>query len=140
MGYFDVKIVSANFDDPQAREIDGFERKGGYRMAKRAVTMLPSDILAEVKASNLRGRGGAGFPTGVKWGFGPMGGKNMYLGVNAGGSEPGTFKDRHILWFDPHLLVEGMIIASRCLGVRNAYIYIRGEMQREYRVLQHAVD
>ena len=71
MGWFDVKIISANWDDPQAREMDGFERKGGYRMARRAVTMLPSDILAEVKASNLRGRGGAGFPTGVKWGFVP---------------------------------------------------------------------
>jgi NADH-quinone oxidoreductase subunit F len=140
VGWFDVKIVSANFDDPEAREIDGFERKGGYRMAKRAVTMLPSDILGEVKASNLRGRGGAGFPTGVKWGFVPKDAKQVYLVVNADESEPGTFKDRHILWWDPHLLLEGMIIASRCLGVRNAYIYIRGEMQREYRILQNAVD
>ena len=140
MGWFDIKIISQHFDDPEAKNLDAYERKGGYRMARQAVRMLPSDIHAEVKASNLRGRGGAGFPTGVKWGFVPADADTVYLVVNADESEPGTFKDRHILYWDPHLLLEGMIISSRSLRVRNAFIYIRGEMQREAKVLQDAID
>ena len=140
MGWSDLKIISKHFDDPQARHLDHYETHGGYRMAKRATTMAPGDITGEVKTSNLRGRGGAGFPTGIKWGFVPKDAQTVYLVVNADESEPGTFKDRHILHWNPHMLVEGMIIASRALKVRNAYIYIRGEMQREYRVLQDAVD
>ena len=140
MGWFDLKIISEHFGDAEAKNIDHFEKKGGYRMARRAVTMAPSSIHEEVKASNLRGRGGAGFPTGIKWGFVPKDAQTVYLVVNADESEPGTFKDRHILFWNPHLLIEGMIIASRALGVRNAYIYIRGEMAREYRVVQAAVD
>ena len=140
MGVFDLKIISQHFDDPQARHLDHYETQGGYRMAKRATTMDPQDIHGEVKTSNLRGRGGAGFPTGVKWGFVPKDAETVYLVVNADESEPGTFKDRHILYWNPHLLIEGMIIASRSLKVRNAYIYIRGEMQREFRILQDALD
>ncbi len=140
MGVFDLKIISKHFDDPQARHLDHYETQGGYRMAKRATAMAPEDIHGEVKTSNLRGRGGAGFPTGVKWGFVPKAAETVYLVVNADESEPGTFKDRHILYWNPHVLIEGMIIASRALEVRNAYIYIRGEMQREYRVLQDALD
>lgn len=140
MGVFDLKIISKHFDDPQARHLDHYETQGGYRMAKRATAMAPEDIHGEVKTSNLRGRGGAGFPTGMKWGFVPKDAETVYLVVNADESEPGTFKDRHILYWNPHLLIEGMIIASRSLKVRNAYIYIRGEMQREYRVLQDALD
>jgi NADH-quinone oxidoreductase subunit F len=140
VGWFDLKIISANFEDPEAKMLDHFERKGGYRMASKALKMSASEILDEVKASNLRGRGGAGFPTGMKWGFVPQHAETVYLVVNADESEPGTFKDRHILYWNPHELVEGMIIASRALHVRNAYIYIRGEMAREYRVLQAAVD
>jgi NADH-quinone oxidoreductase subunit F len=140
MGWFDVKIISQHFDDPEGRKLDYFEKKGGYRMARRAVTMGPADIHGEVKASNLRGRGGAGFPTGVKWGFVPKDADTVYLVVNADESEPGTFKDRHILYFNPHLMIEGVIIAARALGVRNAYIYIRGEMVREHQVLEAAVD
>ena len=140
MGWFDVKIISEHFDDPEARNLDHFEKKGGYRMARRAVTMAPGDIHEQVKLSNLRGRGGAGFPTGIKWGFVPKDAETVYLVVNADESEPGTFKDRHILFWNPHMLLEGMIIAARSLGVRNAYIYIRGEMLREYKVLQEALD
>jgi len=140
MGLFDTKIVSANFDDPGAKDIAHVERKGGYSSARQAVRMDPATILDEVKASNLRGRGGAGFPTGLKWSFVPKGAQTVYLVINADESEPGTFKDRHILYWDPHLLVEGMIIACRCLRVRSAYIYIRGEMVREYRVLEAAVE
>lgn len=135
-----LKIISKHFDDPQARHLDHYETDGGYRMARQSATMAPGDIHAEVKASNLRGRGGAGFPTGMKWGFVPKDAQTVYLVVNADESEPGTFKDRHILYWNPHVLLEGMIIAARSLGVRNAYIYIRGEMQREFRVLQDAVD
>jgi NADH-quinone oxidoreductase subunit F len=140
VGWFDLKIISKHFDDPQAKNLDYFEAQGGYRMAKKAVTMAAADIQEEVKTSNLRGRGGAGFPTGMKWGFVPKGAETVYLVVNADESEPGTFKDRHILFWNPHLLVEGMICAARALEVRNAYIYIRGEMAREYQVVQAAID
>jgi NADH-quinone oxidoreductase subunit F len=136
----EVKIISEHFDVPDAKNIAYYEQKGGYRSARTAVRADPAKLLEEVKASNLRGRGGAGFPTGMKWGFVPKGSETVYLVVNADESEPGTFKDRHILYWNPHLLIEGMIIAARALGVRDAYIYIRGEMLREYKVLQKAVD
>ncbi len=140
MGWFDVKIISEHFDVPEAKQLEYYERKGGYRSARKAVAMAPEAISAEVVASNLRGRGGAGFPTGMKWSFVPKDADTVYLVVNADESEPGTFKDRHILFWNPHMLIEGMIIASVALKVRNAYIYIRGEMAREYRVLQAAID
>src|SRR5215212_9478220 len=124
MGWFDVKIISEHFGVPEAKDIEFFETKGGYRMARKAVTMAPDAIHAEVKVSNLRGRGGAGFPTAMKWGFVPKDAKTVYLVVNADESEPGTFKDRHILFWNPHLLIEGMIIAAVALKVKNAYIYI----------------
>ncbi|RMH00096.1 MAG: NADH-quinone oxidoreductase subunit NuoF [Deltaproteobacteria bacterium] len=136
----ETKIVSARFDDPEAKNIDAYEKSGGYRAARKAVRMDPAEIAEQVKASNLRGRGGAGFPTGIKWGFVPKDADTVYLVVNADESEPGTFKDRHILYWDPHLLIEGMICASRALRVRNAYIYMRGEMMREYKVVQAALD
>lgn len=140
MGYFDVKIISEHFDVPEAKALDYYESKGGYRMARQATTTAPSDIHTEVKKSNLRGRGGAGFPTGIKWGFVPKDSETVYLVVNADESEPGTFKDRHILFWNPHALIEGMIIAARSLGVRSAYIYIRGEMLREAPIVQDAID
>ena len=136
----DLKIISKHFDVPEAKDLAYYEKHGGYAQARRAVRMDPATIHGEVKTSNLRGRGGAGFPTGVKWGFVPKDADTVYLVVNADESEPGTFKDRHILFWNPHMLIEGMIIASRSLGVRNAYIYIRGEMVREYPVLQKAID
>jgi len=140
MGWFDVKIISEHFDVPEAKELAYYESKGGYRMAEKAMKMDPSEIHGEVKTSSLRGRGGAGFPTGIKWGFVPKDAETVYLVVNADESEPGTFKDRHILFWNPHVLIEGMIIAARSLGVRNAYIYIRGEMLREAPVVQAAID
>lgn len=139
MGLFDTKIVSEHFEVPEGRDLEYYEKHGGYRGARKAVRMAPSEITDEVKASNLRGRGGAGFPTGVKWGFVPQGSETVYLVVNADESEPGTFKDRHILYWNPHVLLDGMICAARALGVRNAYIYIRGEMLREVQVLEKAV-
>jgi NADH-quinone oxidoreductase subunit F len=136
----DLKIISTHFDVPDAKDIAFYERHGGYRMARKAMSMTPDEILGEVKASNLRGRGGAGFPTGLKWSFVPKEADTVYLVVNADESEPGTFKDRHILFWNPHILIDGMIIACRALKVRNAYVYMRGEMLREYPVLQKAID
>jgi NADH-quinone oxidoreductase subunit F len=134
------KIVTKRFGDDAARTLAGYEKTGGYQMLRKALSMRPEDITAEVKASNLRGRGGAGFATGVKWGFVPAGAKQVHLVCNADESEPGTCKDRELMFWDPHLLVEGMVISAHALRAVHNYIYIRGEMMREYVVLQKAVD
>src|SRR6476619_1967697 len=108
---------------------DVYRREGGYRSVEKALkTMTPDQVTDEVKKSGLRGRGGAGFPTGMKWGFlAKPGGVPRYLVVNADESEPGTFKDRYLMEFIPHLLIEGMISSSYALGSNVSYIYIRGE-------------
>jgi NADH-quinone oxidoreductase subunit F len=136
----DTKIVTVAFGDEKARSIAAYEARGGYRSLKKALAMKPADLVEEVKRSNLRGRGGAGFSTGLKWSFIPKEAETVYLVCNADESEPGTCKDREILYWDPHLLIEGMIIASHALRCHHAYIYIRGEMMREYVVLKQAVD
>src|SRR6266536_233779 len=123
-----------------ANRIEEATRRGVYGTSKKALAMAPTAIVDEVKKSNLRGRGGAGFPTGMKWGFIPKDAKTTYLVINADESEPGTCKDRELLYWDPHTLIEGIIISSYALGCSHAYIYIRGEMIREARVLQKAVD
>jgi len=113
----------------------------GYTALKKAFTMAPDDITAEVKKSNLRGRGGAGFPTGMKWGFIPkQSPKVKYLVCNADESEPGTFKDRDLMRYTPHLLIEGMVIGGFAIGSSIGYIYIRGEYTREAKLLQIAID
>lgn len=113
---------------------------GGYDQLKQALSLQPGDILNQIKASNLRGRGGAGFPTGVKWGFlRPDDGKPHYLVVNGDESEPGTFKDRYILHQDPHQLLEGVAISSYALGVKLAYIYIRCEFPHAARIVTEAI-
>ena len=117
-----------------------YEATGGYAGLRKALTMTPAEVVAEVKASNIRGRGGAGFPTGVKWGFLPPDIRPRYLVVNADESEPGTFKDRQLLERDPHQLVEGIIISAYALGVNQAFVYVRGEYPRPARRLQRAVD
>ena len=112
---------------------------GGYESLRRALAMTPEAITAEVKASELAGRGGAGFPTGVKWGFiAPA--TPRYLVINADESEPGTFKDRQLLERDPHQLLEGIAIAAFALGVHHAFIYVRGEYTRPARRIQAAVE
>jgi NADH-quinone oxidoreductase subunit F len=123
------------------RQIDNYLADGGYEAAKKAVTtMSPDDLVGAVKDSGLRGRGGAGFPTGLKWSFVPKGtGKPIYLLCNADESEPGTFKDRRIIEYDPHQLLEGMIIASHAIGCKDAYIYIRGEFAFGHEVLRVAI-
>ncbi len=134
-----TKLVSAKFGDESAKTLAGYEKQGGYAALRKALAMRPEDIANEVKASNLRGRGGAGFATGVKWGFVPKDAKAVHLVCNADESEPGTCKDRELIYWDPHLLIEGMIIAAHALKAVHNYIYIRGEMMREYAVLQKAV-
>jgi len=133
-------IVTARFGNPDARTLPGYERAGGYAQLRKALAMRPEDITAEVKASNLRGRGGAGFATGVKWGFVPKDARAVHLVCNADESEPGTCKDRELMFWDPHLLIEGMVISAHALRAVHNYIYIRGEMMREYLVLQKAVE
>ena len=123
------------------KDIETYIAQGGYRAVGRALgEMTPAEVLGEVKDSGLRGRGGAGFPTGLKWGFVPQDGERpVYLLCNADESEPGTFKDRAIIENDPHQLIEGIIIASYAIGCRDAYIYIRGEFGEGFKVLEAAV-
>lgn len=122
-----------------------YERADGYSAAREAVTrMTPVEVQERVKEANLRGRGGAGFPTGVKWGFVPMGEAagpgHKYLVCNADEMEPGTFKDRFLMENDPHLLIEGMIIAAYAIQADRAYIFLRGEYHGSYRELSRALD
>jgi NADH-quinone oxidoreductase subunit F len=116
-----------------------YEATGGYEALRAALGMTPDEIAAEVKASNIRGRGGAGFPTGVKWGF-LAPGDTRYLVVNADESEPGTFKDRQLLERDPHQVLEGTIISAYALGTARAFVYVRGEYARSARRMQAAID
>ncbi len=116
-------------------------KMNGYAAAKKALGMTPDAIIDEVKKSNLRGRGGAGFPTGMKWGFIPkQSPKPKYVVCNADESEPGTFKDRDIMRYTPQLLIEGMVIAGHAIGANAGYIYIRGEYAREAKLLWESID
>ena len=136
----DVKIVTKNFGMADSHRLSVYQQRGGGAAFRKALSMAPVAIIDEVKKSNLRGRGGAGFPTGLKWSFIPKEAKTVYLVVNADESEPGTCKDRELLAFDPHLLIEGMMIASYALGCKHAYIYIRGEMIREAEIVEMAIE
>src|SRR4026207_674026 len=111
------------------RKYDVYRKNGGYASVEKALkSMTPEQVTEEVKKSGLRGRGGAGFPTGMKWGFlARPEGVPRYLVCNADESEPGTFKDRYLMEFIPHLLIEGLIVSSFALGCSRTYIYIRGE-------------
>jgi NADH-quinone oxidoreductase subunit F len=133
-------VLSAHWDDTDSWTIDGYERHGGYQAARAALTWNPDDLITLVKNSGLRGRGGAGFPTGMKWSFIPQGdGKPHYLVVNADESEPGTCKDIPLMLANPHVLVEGVIIAAYAIRARHAFIYIRGEVLHVIRRMQQAV-
>jgi NADH-quinone oxidoreductase subunit F len=135
------KILLANIDKPGQRSIDGYRERGGYRALEKALKMEQPALIEEVKASGLRGRGGAGFPTGMKWGFVPRNtGKPTYLLCNADESEPGTFKDRILMEYDPHLLIEGMAIACFALNCHLSYIYMRGEFEFMEGIVQGALD
>ncbi len=133
-------VLSKYFGDAGARSFDGWTQRGGYEGLKKALTMTPETIIDEVKLSGLRGRGGAGFPTGLKWSFMPKGdGKPHYLVCNADESEPGTFKDREIMRWTPHGLIEGCAIGAYAIGAERCYIYIRGEFTDPWREMTQAV-
>jgi NADH-quinone oxidoreductase subunit F len=136
------KILTKHFEVENLFKIDVYLKQKGYEAAKKAIKkMEPDEILNQVKAANLRGRGGAGFPAGVKWSFVPKDvEKPKYLCVNADEGEPGTFKDRYIMTHNPHLLLEGILITSYCVGIHTAYVYIRGEYEAIALRLEQAIS
>ncbi len=135
------KVLLEHIDVPGIATYDVYRNKGGYASVEKALkTMTPEAIVEEVKKSGLRGRGGAGFPTGMKWSFlAKPEGVPRYLVCNADESEPGTFKDRYLMEYIPHLLIEGMITSSFALGAKASYIYIRGEYFYLVRILENAI-
>ena len=134
-------ILTEMWAMPQSWKLAIYRNHGGYLGLKRALSMAPGEVIKEVKASGLRGRGGAGFPTGLKWSFIPQDNPNpKYLVVNADESEPGTCKDIPLLMASPHLVVEGAIIACYAVGAHQAFIYVRGEVVHVIRRLQAAVE
>lgn len=135
------KILTEHINTPGINTLSGYQANGGYEALKKALKMQPDEVTNEVLTSGLRGRGGAGFPTGRKWTFIDKKSNNpRYLVCNADESEPGTFKDRYLMERIPHMLVEGMIISSYALGANTSYIYIRGELLYVFHILQKAID
>ena len=133
-------VLSRFWDEPQPWTLQTYLRHGGYDGLRRALSMTPEEVITEVKESGLRGRGGAGFPTGTKWSFiDRTSPKPKYLVINADESEPGTCKDMPLLLTTPHFLVEGAIIAAYAIGARHAFVYLRGEVLPVLRRLQAAV-
>jgi NADH-quinone oxidoreductase subunit F len=135
------KLLLEHIDVPGIETFEVYRKTGGYRAVEKALkTLGPEGVLEEVKTSGLRGRGGAGFPTGMKWSFlAKPEGVPRHLVCNADESEPGTFKDRYLMTYIPHLLIEGMIVSSFALGANTSYIYVRGEMMVQIRILEKAI-
>ena len=135
------KLLLEHIDVPGIETFEVYRKTGGYRAVEKALkTMGPEGVLEEVKTSGLRGRGGAGFPTGMKWSFlAKPEGVPRHLVCNADESEPGTFKDRYLMTYIPHILIEGMILSSFALGANTSYIYVRGEMMVQIRILEKAI-
>ncbi len=134
-------VLSAHWDEKDSFTMAGYRRHDGYKAAEKALKMEPDAVIQLVKDSGLRGRGGAGFPTGMKWGFIPQGdNKDHYLVVNADESEPGTCKDMPLLLANPHVLIEGMIIASYAIRAKYAFVYVRGEVTHVVRRVQQAIQ
>ena len=121
------KLLFRDIDEPGLNTLEVYQRRGGYEALKKALQMAPEDVLKELEASGLRGRGGAGFAMGKKVSFLPKGSMDKYLVCNADESEPGTFKDRELMQKTPHMLIEGIVIASYAAGTNRSFIYIRGE-------------
>ena len=136
------KIVTRNFNQKDSWLLSSYEAVGGYKSIRKVLDgMTPDQVTEEVKKSNLRGLGGAGFPAGMKWGFIPKNNpKPKYLVVNCDEAEPGTFKDKYLVSLAPHQLIEGMMIASYAIDAHKAYIYIRGEYERPFERMQAAVE
>src|SRR6201992_2605410 len=136
----EVKVISRRWGKGAA-DIDKYIEMGGYASLRKAVENGPEAIIAEMKASNLRGRGGAGFPTGMKWSFVPkQSEKPKYVLVNGDESEPGTCKDRLIFEHDPHSVIEGVMIAGLAIGAKMGFIYLRGEYRYLLKIMEKAID
>ena len=135
------RLIFKHIDEPgYSNDLACYVRNGGYEVLRKAVGRKPEELIDEVKKSGLRGRGGAGFPCGVKWSLvDRKSGKPIYLVVNADESEPGTFKDRYIIHQDPHQMIEGIMISCFANNVKQAYIYIRGEFPEGARILERAI-
>ena len=134
-------VLSATWDQADSFTIEGYKRNGGYSAISKALAMQPDEVIQMIKDSGLRGRGGAGFPTGNKWGFIPQGdNKEHYFVVNADESEPGTCKDTPLMMANPHVLIEGIIIGSFAIRANYAFIYIRGEVTHVVRRVQQAIE
>ncbi len=134
-------ILLKNRGTANAQTLAVYRNRGGYQALSKALTIPPNELLDLVKHATVRGRGGAGFPAGMKWGFLPKNDpRPVYLICNADEGEPGTFKDRQIMQYDPHLLIEGMSIAAHTIGSRKAFIYIRGEFEWIARILEVAIE
>ncbi len=136
----ETPFLTRHFGEEEARTLDGWKKRGGYQALEKALGLAQVDIVNIVKESGLRGRGGAGFPTGLKWSFmKPGDGKPHYLCCNADESEPGTFKDREVMRWTPHAVVEGCAIAAYAIGAETTYIYIRGEFTEPLLRMERAV-
>ncbi|MCE5311091.1 MAG: NADH-quinone oxidoreductase subunit NuoF [Acidobacteriales bacterium] len=137
----EVKVLTSRFAWPDSASVDTYVAHEGYEGFRKALSMKPEEILGELKVSNLRGRGGAGFPTGMKWGFVPRNSpKPKYIVVNADEGEPGTCKDRVLMESDPHQLLEGMLIAGLVVDAHAGYIYIRGEYRYLIGIMDRAIE
>jgi NADH-quinone oxidoreductase subunit F len=134
-----MKLFYEGIDDPRLATLDGYSEGGGYEMLRKALSMQPQAVLQEMLDSEVRGRGGAGFSMGKKMSFIPKGAMDKYLVCNADESEPGTFKDRELMQKNPHLLIEGMLIAGYAIGANKSFIFIRGEYSHQADVLDAAV-
>ena len=133
------KLLFDRIDEPGLNTIDVYQRRGGYESLRRALSMTADEVLENLNESAIRGRGGAGFPMGRKASFLPRGHMNKYLVCNADESEPGTFKDREIMQKNPHMLIEGIAIATFAAGINRAFIYVRGEYELQAEILEAAI-
>jgi NADH-quinone oxidoreductase subunit F len=138
----ETRVLSEHFGEPEARTLAGWKARGGYQALEKALGMAPNEVVDLVKNSGLRGRGGAGFPTGVKWSFMPKDESRQphYLLINADESEPGAFKDRELCRWTPHQLLEGALIGAHAIRARHVYIYIRGEFFEPAQILGRAIE
>jgi NADH-quinone oxidoreductase subunit F len=132
-------LLFKDIDEPGLNTLAVYEARGGYEALRKALKMTPADVLAQLEASAIRGRGGAGFQMGKKVSFLPQGSMNKYLVCNADESEPGTFKDRELLQKNPHMLIEGIVIAAHAAGADRSFIYIRGEYELQGKILEAAL-
>src|ERR1700735_787866 len=135
-----MKILLDRIDEPGLNPLEVYERRGGYQSLRKALGMSPEEVTQDIMDAGIRGRGGAGFPTGRKISFLPHGDMDKYLVCNADESEPGTFKDREIMQKNPHMLIEGVLIAAYAGGIDHSFIYIRGEYDYQADILDAAIE